>query len=111
MEKIWFIAYQGRQEGPYSFSELKRDSRVTPDTFVWKEGFDTWKRVRDVPELKVLFQEEHEESSEEERAEGERKKQLAQEELVLEMGGPPNIFWIFIAVIIIAYLLGQLLWR
>ena len=111
MDKIWYLAYNGKQEGPYSLSDLKKDARITPDHFVWKEGFDGWKKIRDVPELKELFQDQEKTKNDEEPLEGSKKGPFAQDELVLEMGGPPSVFWIFIAVIIIAYLLGQLFWK
>jgi len=58
MEKIWFIHLNNKTEGPFTIIELKIDKRLTPDTLVWKEGFDGWKRIKEVEELKDLFEEE-----------------------------------------------------
>ena len=55
MIKEWFVILEGRQEGPYSFLELSRDRRITPDTLVWKKGFDKWAAIRYVRELKKIF--------------------------------------------------------
>ena len=108
MDKIWYIVSDGRPEGPYSLSELKKERQITPDTFVWKEGFEQWKRARDVPELKVLFRGHGEEEQEEPSAN--TQKLPPQDELAIEIGGPPNLFWILLAMILIVYLIAQLFW-
>jgi hypothetical protein len=59
MDKIWFILIADEKEGPYSFFQLKRDPRITPDTLVWKEGFKDWTAIRFVPELKDIFKDEN----------------------------------------------------
>jgi hypothetical protein len=60
MDKIWFMAINGKQEGPYSIEDLKRDSRLTPDTLVWRQGFKKWLPIRFVPELKEIFKDKSE---------------------------------------------------
>lgn len=112
MNKIWFALFDGRQEGPYAVEDLKKDSRIHPDIFVWKEGFQTWKRIRDVPELACLFKEDRPPGEDdEEESEKQRQISAAQQELALELGGPPGFFWIILALFIIAYFLGQLFWK
>lgn len=49
--KIWHIKLGETTEGPYSVAELLRDARVDYDTLVWREGFNRWKELREVPEL------------------------------------------------------------
>ncbi len=56
MLKEWYILIAEKQEGPYSIADLRKDSRITPDTMVWKQGFEKWLPMRDVPELKNLFE-------------------------------------------------------
>jgi len=109
MDKIWFININAKQEGPYSLYELKRDVRITPDIFVWKEGFDQWKRIRDVPELKSLFEDENA-SNENEPIQFEPKKKLPGDEVLVEGGGlePPYFFWLIIAFLAILYAIYQL---
>lgn len=56
--KEWFIWVDSRQMGPYCLSDLKRNPSFNPDTFVWKRGFQEWKRARFVSELDDLFEDE-----------------------------------------------------
>lgn len=58
MDKIWYLFIEGKEEGPYSFNDLKKDWRLTPDTLVWRKGFEDWIPIRDVRELKDLFKDE-----------------------------------------------------
>ena len=53
MDKYYYLGPEGRQMGPYSFSELR--SRITPETIVWREGMDDWAPASTVPELDELF--------------------------------------------------------
>lgn len=55
MDKIWYIKIHGTREGPYSVLDLRRDRRITPDTLVWRQGFDRWQQMRYVPELQAVF--------------------------------------------------------
>jgi hypothetical protein len=109
MDKVWFIEINGVRQGPFSIVDLKRDARVTPDTYVWKEGFDTWKRIKDVPELKLLFAEEEPPQENEESCKT-PKGGAAEELIVLEMQEPPYLFWILAALIILLYFVIQLYW-
>ncbi len=58
-EKIWWIALKkesaNESAGPYSYLDLERDEKLTPDTYVWKEGWPSWKKAHEVDELKHLF--------------------------------------------------------
>jgi len=53
MSDQWWCALFGRQDGPMSLDELKDKLRDvdTREVFVWRDGFDDWKRVEDVPEV------------------------------------------------------------
>ena len=44
----------GNKKAPIPIPIEKR-SALHPNIFGWKEGFETWKKARDVPELKILF--------------------------------------------------------
>ena len=60
MEKyLWYVLLDGKQRGPYTFLELKAMASITPDTLCWKEGMTKWLPIRDVPELKNLFKDDH----------------------------------------------------
>jgi len=50
----WFSAIDGVQHGPFAYAELVRQIRareVAGRNYVWHDGFDGWKRVRDVDDL------------------------------------------------------------
>lgn len=105
MKKIWFIEIEGKREGPYSVMDLKRDKRITPDTLAWRPGFENWVPIRNIPELKKIFEEEFEEEAEEETG------PIPADELILLIEKePPYLFfiWLVIVVLIMFYVLYQL---
>lgn len=109
MNKIWYILIGEKREGPFSFEELQSDTRLTPDTLVWKTGFAEWKKIRDVPELKELFRERPEQDEFENEPETFHKKRPSQDELVMDFGQePPYFLWILIAIIALVYLFIRL---
>ncbi len=107
--KVWYIDIQGKAEGPFTVEELKRDRRLTPDTYAWREGFDQWKPIRAIPELKDLFRDEKEpEPPPEETLRPSRPKKFG-EDIVLEGGlEPPYLYWWVIAILVLLYFLLQL---
>lgn len=106
--KIWYILIGRNQEGPYSYNDLKRDRRLTPDTLVWKEGFTEWKPIREIPELKNLFLD-NEEEDEDQKIQ--QKPIPPQDEIVLELNQqPPFLYWILIALALAIYSILQLTW-
>lgn len=102
MDKIWFICFDDKEEGPFSAKELSSDSRVTLDTLVWREGFPDWVPLRNIKELRKYFIK----PRKEEKKELFSKKLPPQEEIAIEHGKDPNFyfFWLIIAVIILLYL-------
>ena len=110
MSKIWFIFIEGNREGPWSFEDLKSDTRITPDTLVWKDGFANWKKISEVPELKALFKDVPGSKEDEDKdvevvgvgkpSEGELTMDIRQE--------PPYLLWILIALISLLYIILQL---
>lgn len=109
MDKIWYINIEGRVEGPLSRFDLEEDDRLTPDTYVWKEGFKDWKKAREVPELQDLFIDESK-TDEAEGSEKDKQKSddISGEDMVLTIGSePPFIFWVFIAILVLTYLVIQ----
>jgi len=50
---MWWCVQSDRQDGPMSLDELKAKLRDvdTREVFVWRAGFDDWKRVEDVAEV------------------------------------------------------------
>jgi hypothetical protein len=52
---VWYYAEAGQPIGPMTLIELKRQLRPLPDMqdrMVWREGWDEWQRLGDLPEFK-----------------------------------------------------------
>lgn len=107
MDKIWFIEIKGKREGPYSFQQLKRDWRITPDTLAWKEGLPKWVKVRHIPELKKLFEDETPQETKHPQENPKEVKPSGEEELAIDLrrNPPPIVFWLLVAAILISYII------
>jgi hypothetical protein len=101
-EKIWYVWISGKQEGPFSLSELKRMKELTPDTWAWKPGMLAWLPIRKIPELKELFEEELPQENAEIQ-----EPQMPEEDaaLALPYAEPPWLFWFLIALVLVLYAL------
>lgn len=110
MDKIWYICVEGKSVGPCSIEDLRRDRRLTFDTFVWREGFTNWKRLSEVPELEHVFQEDESKeptvNTDEPEDQKSAKTELSQDELALDArrGPPPYFFWIILLILVIYFL-------
>jgi GYF domain 2 len=54
MDRSWFYASQGQQQGPFPEVQLRSliaRGAVTPDTLVWTDGMAGWQRAGDIPGL------------------------------------------------------------
>lgn len=54
----WFLMIEGRQVGPMVLSAVRDQiglGKVSPRTYVWKDGMGDWKRAFDVPPVHALF--------------------------------------------------------
>ena len=57
----WYIVSNGQRVGPMSGQQLQAQieaGQVTPQTLVWRKGFDNWRTAGDVTELKSVFEDE-----------------------------------------------------
>src|SRR6478735_6904801 len=57
-EAIWHVVIDGEQQGPFAPLQIEAyltGGRIDGDAYVWKEGFDGWKALREVPELATLL--------------------------------------------------------
>ena len=54
MEKEFYYLDEKEQKGPFIIDQLKTVG-LKPDTLVWTEGFENWKPVKEVKELKGLL--------------------------------------------------------
>lgn len=107
MNRCWFIWLNSKQEGPFSYAELKADERLTPDTLVWKEGMADWAPIRKVPELNNLFKEE--ELEPEENEEDLSVSPITDEEIALPLQDePPFLLWLLIALLVLIYVMIRL---
>ena len=53
MSKFYYLDGQNKK-GPYTEEELI-NLNLNNDTLVWKKGFDNWKFIKDIPELKEII--------------------------------------------------------
>lgn len=106
MDKIWYIDVAGKTEGPFSILELRGDERLTPDTLVWKEGFKRWIPIREVAELKAVFEDSEEKIPLIPELES---KIEPDEEIVLDLkdNNPNYVYWLILGLIVILYALYQ----
>lgn len=112
MDKCWFLLLNGKKEGPFSLEELRKNPWLTPDTWVWKEGFVSWVKARDVTELKTLFKDpSSKKPQEEDDVDSEEKKStLPSDEIAIDMQGDPSFwFWILIFLLIFTFATIQLI--
>lgn len=114
MNKIWYILVNGKEEGPFSVEELKNETLITPDTLAWKEGFEKWIPIRNIPELQIIFKDEEEVKSDEDDENNLKLPSLSQTEddqLILDMqSSPPFFWWLIFIIIILCYSFYLIYW-
>lgn len=106
----WWIKLGEVSEGPFSIFQLRSDSRVNPDTLVWKKGFVKWLPIRQIAELAEVFADASEQRL---PADSENKQSNSRDdELVIDSQKDPFDFfyWLILAVMIISYVLYQFYW-
>jgi hypothetical protein len=107
VDKIWFIIIGEQEEGPYSILDLKNDRRITPDTLVWRDGLPRWFPIRNVEELKEIFEDEKEPTNEQE-TQGVSKKKLQDNEVIALRQDPPYYYlWMIVALILVCYVIYE----
>lgn len=114
--KKWYIRIVENVEGPYSFEDLKRDVRITPDTPIWAEGFEKWQLARDVPELDALFFDEEKVKSDEneiDESECELNKFIpSQDSLAVDIKqDPPYLYWLLVVLLTLIFFLIEMFWK
>ncbi len=53
-EPEWHIVVEGEQQGPYTVAQIKEyleAGSLDVESFIWKEGFDDWLPIKDVPDF------------------------------------------------------------
>ncbi|MDR1524646.1 MAG: SPFH domain-containing protein [Tannerella sp.] len=57
-QKLYYVAVNGQQTGPFDLSQLQQmamQGRFTPQSFVWTQGMTAWEAASAVAELSQLF--------------------------------------------------------
>ena len=104
-EYLWYILLNEKQYGPYTFKELKAITSITPDTLCWREGMKKWLPIRDVPELKDLFKDDHKPSATDKVSDIPPAGDLT---LTLPQTEPPYYLLLIILLIMIIYAFFQI---
>lgn len=103
-EMQWFIILNHKAEGPFVIAELLKMKSITPDTLAWREGMDEWKPIRDIPELKCLFDDMIEEPEEIDEIKNGSQSGLAEGlAITLPQADPPWLFWLIFIIILMIY--------
>ena len=110
MNAEWYILIDGKKEGPFSINQLKKDTKVTPDTLVWKNGFKEWLAIRQVPELADLFKDENVIPGKEENNQDDVSTDLVQQDqaaLTLRHDPTQWVLWLLVLILLLVYILYQ----
>ena len=62
MSVNWYYVLENERIGPVTEDELKKffeEDVLFEESFVWKKGFDNWKHIQDVEELKYILKKEN----------------------------------------------------
>ncbi len=57
-ENLFYVAKDGKQEGPYPISQIKQfiqQGSFTKETYIWKQGMSDWKKAGEVDQIGALF--------------------------------------------------------
>ncbi len=110
MVKEWFINIDGKEHGPLSIRDLKRHPEISPDTLVRHVTWTEWRRIRQVPELKEVFEEKKPSSSTDEEEDAAALQGSGAGELILDadQGNFPFYIWVLIALLVLLYTWYQL---
>lgn len=102
--------YQWSKEGPFSILALMRDERLTPDTLVWKAGFEKWMKIREVAELKDLFRDPKGSSSDGDQDNLEPLSKRDDSVLALSYDPFHFWFWLLVGALLILYMFHRMGW-
>ncbi len=108
-DKVWYAWLEGKEVGPMSAAALRATPGVTPETFVRKEGEKNWKPLREVAELKGLF----EDSRPYQAKPALPKERIESDELTADMSQdpPPFLLWFLAVLIVLVYTCILILWQ
>jgi len=52
----WYYVHKGNRQGPVAvevIQDLIKKDELKSEDYIWKKGFDNWKKIKDVPEILV----------------------------------------------------------
>jgi hypothetical protein len=61
MSENWYYVQNKNRQGPVEVEVIKsliKDFQLTEDDYVWKKGFESWKKIKEVDELNLVNDEE-----------------------------------------------------
>jgi len=54
MSESWYYVHKGNRQGPVGMEKIlsmMSNAELTSSDYVWKKGFDNWKKIKDIPEF------------------------------------------------------------
>jgi hypothetical protein len=108
--RVWFIRVGEEETGPFTPGEIKDNPLVNLDTLVRRKNWVEWFPLRDVAQLKKLFNQEKEDQNESFESKDVDKKKMS-DVLTLSLE-PKNIFWLLLLILLLMMLyLGIVLYK
>jgi hypothetical protein len=102
MRKEWYVKVHDKMLGPMTPLELENTAGVDIRSYVWKEGFERWKRIEEVEELLPYFKKKRKKPKRLDLPLQKNRTKAANEEIVLEGGSPPFMPYFLILLLLIA---------
>lgn len=62
LHEWYYLDQERRQQGPLPFDKLKKqwtDEKITPLTYVWSQGMESWKKIEELPDLRNALLSQH----------------------------------------------------
>ena len=100
----WFLYIGGQEEGPFTFEDLEKDSRLSFKTFVWKDGLEDWTPIEKVPELKAMIEKRKSRPPSHDEEMNRIRQELSQEDEVITLQSEPPYWIIWVLVVLLALL-------
>lgn len=54
-QQQYYMVVNEQQAGPFTLEEIIAHSHLSPETLVWKPGYDNWLAAKNFPELEAVF--------------------------------------------------------
>lgn len=113
-KKKWYTKIASKEQGPFSFEELKKQDWLTPDTLVREENSKQWVPLSQAPGLESFFEDDLKIEDEEEENSFKSSEQYAlheDSEIALNLLTPNPYFfllWLLFVALVLTYIFYQL---